>query len=125
MTYLVDSDVLIDYLRNRHGAADYLDSLGEWAYSVVTAMELLTGAANQKDVKRLDKILGDFREMQLSQEIGSHARELVKAFAKSDGLLPLDALIAATAINAGMKLATKNRKHFRNIEELEIEMPEY
>ena len=125
MTHLVDSDVLIDYLRNRQGAADYLDSLGEWAYSVVTAMELLTGAANQKDVKRLDKILGDFREMPLSQEIGSQARELMKAYAKSDGLLPLDALIAATAIKAEMKLSTKNRKHFRNIEGLEIEVPGY
>ena len=36
MTYLVDTDVLIDYLRNMEGAANYLDSIGEWTYSVVT-----------------------------------------------------------------------------------------
>ena len=125
MTYLVDSDVLIDYLRNRAGAAEYLDSVGEWAYSIVTALELLTGAANQKDVKKLDKVLGDFQEMPLSKEIGSRARDLMKAYTKSHGLLPLDALIAATAINAGMKLSTKNRKHFKNIEGLEIEIPRY
>jgi predicted nucleic acid-binding protein len=70
MTYLVDTDVLIDYLRNVKGAADYLDSIGEWTYSVVTAMELITGAANQRDVKRLEKILNDYREMPLSEEIG-------------------------------------------------------
>jgi predicted nucleic acid-binding protein len=125
MTYLVDTDVLIDYLRNVEGAADYLDSIGEWTYSVITAMELITGAANQKDVNKLDKILDDYREMPLSQEIGSRARELMKTYAKSDGLLPPDALIAATALHEGIRLSTKNKKHFRNIHGLDLEMPKY
>ena len=30
MTYLIETDVLIDYLRNMEGAAYYLDSIGEW-----------------------------------------------------------------------------------------------
>src|SRR5215471_6338766 len=107
MTYLMDTDVLIDYLRNVEGAADYLDSIGEWTYSVITAMELITGAANQKDVNKLDKILNDYREMPLSPEIGSRALELMKTYAKSDGLLPLDALIAATALHEGIRLSTK------------------
>ena len=113
MTCLVDTDVLIDYLRNVEGAADYLDSIGDWTYSVITGMELITGAANQRDVKKLHKILDDYREIPLSQEIGSRARELMKTFAKSDGLLPLDALIAATALHEGIRLSTKNKKHFR------------
>ena len=125
MTHLVDSDVLIDYLRNRRGAAEYLDSLGEWTYSVVTAMELITGAANQKDVKKLEKILNDYRETPLSQEIGARARELMKTHAKPDGLLPLDALIAATALHEGVRLSTKNKKHFTKIKGLDIEAPKY
>lgn len=124
MIYLVDTDVLIDYLRNMEGAADYLGSIGEWTYSVVTAMELITGAANQKDVKKLEKILNDYREMPLSQEIKSRARELMKTHAKSDGLLPLDALIA-TALHEGVRLSTKNKKHFGNIDGLGLEVPEY
>jgi len=125
VTYLVDTDVLIDYLRNMEGAANYLDSIGEWTYSVVTTMELITGAANQKDVKKLERILTDYREVPLSREIGSRARELMKTHAKSQGLLPLDALIAATALHEGVRLSTKNKKHFRNIEGLDLEMPEY
>ena len=125
MTYLVDTDVLIDYLRTMEGAANYLDSIGEWTYSVVTAMELITGAANQKDVKKLEKILNDYRETPLSQEIGARARELMKIHAKPDGLLPLDALIAATALHEGVRLSTKNKKHFRKIEGLDLEVPEY
>ena len=88
-------------------------------------MELITGAANQKDVKKLEKILNDYREIPLSQEIGSTARELMKTHAKSDGLLPLDALIAATALHEGVRLSTKNKKHFRKIEGLDLEVPEY
>lgn len=125
MTYLVDTDVLIDYLRNVKGAADYLDSIGEWTYSVVTAMELITGAANQRDVKRLEKILNDYREMPLSQEIGSKGRELMRTHSKPDGLLPIDALIAATALHEGVRLSSKNKKHFRNIDGLDLEVPEY
>jgi hypothetical protein len=34
MTCLVDTDVLIDYLRNIEGAADYLDTIGDGSYSV-------------------------------------------------------------------------------------------
>ena len=125
MAYLVDTDVLIDYLRNIKGSADYLDSLGEWSYSVVTGMELITGAANQRDAKKLEKLLNDYREMPLSQEIGSAARKLMTTYAKSDGLLPIDALIAATAMNGELKLSSRNRKHFRNIEGLDFEVAKY
>ncbi len=49
----------------------------------------------------------------------------MKQHAKANGLDPCDALIAATAIYEGLKLTTKNDKHFRGIEALEIEVPEY
>ena len=70
----------------------------------------------EPDVKKLEKILNDYREMPLSQEIGARARQLMKTHAKPHGLLPLDALIAATALYEGVRLATKNKKQFRNIE---------
>jgi predicted nucleic acid-binding protein len=34
-------------------------------------------------------------------------------------------MIAATAIYEGLRLSTKNEKHFRNIEALEIDLPGY
>ena len=36
-----------------------------------------------------------------------------------------DALIAATALHEGVRLSTKNKKHFRKIEGLDLEVPEY
>jgi predicted nucleic acid-binding protein len=37
----------------------------------------------------------------------------------------LDALIAATALEEGLTLATKNRKHFQMIGHLKLEVPDY
>jgi predicted nucleic acid-binding protein len=46
-------------------------------------------------------------------------------FARSHGLHALDALIAATAIENGLTLVSKNRKHFQMIGELNLEVPSY
>ena len=45
--------------------------------------------------------------------------------AKSDGLRTFDALIAATAIEDGFTLVSKNRKHFQMIGDLNLEVPIY
>jgi predicted nucleic acid-binding protein len=50
---------------------------------------------------------------------------LLKRYAKSDGLRTFDALIAATAIEEGLTLLSKNRKHFQMIGELNLEAPDY
>jgi predicted nucleic acid-binding protein len=93
MIYLVDTDILVDHLRKRPGAADYRDSLGRWSYSIITAMELFAGADSKKEIQRLEEFLGDFQEVPLSAQSGAKGR---------------DALIAATAITEGLTLATRS-----------------
>jgi predicted nucleic acid-binding protein len=56
---------------------------------------------------------------------GTRAYELLKLYAKSHGLHVFDALVAATAIEEGLTLVIKNRKHFGIIEGLSPEIPEY
>src|SRR5437016_4131 len=75
--------------------------------------------------ERLNKVLKNFRETPLSRTIGSRGREIVKDYVKSDGIDPLDAMIAAAAIIEGLTLSTRNRKHFRHIRGLKIETPSY
>ena len=48
----------------------------------------------------------------------------MKTYAKSEGLDPMDALIAATA-SEELILVTRNRKHCRAIKGLRVEAPEY
>ena len=125
MAYLVDTDILIDFFRCNEAATDYLDSLGEWSVSVVTAMELVAGAKDKNEVQDIDLMLAAYRSIPLNEDVGNLAYNLMKSYSKSHGLEPPDALIAATAIHEGLKLSTLNRKHFGAIGRLEIEVPEY
>jgi predicted nucleic acid-binding protein len=49
----------------------------------------------------------------------------MKSYARAHGLQALDSLIAATALEEGLTLATKNRKHFQMIGDLKLEVPNY
>ena len=61
----------------------------------------------------------------LSETIGTRAYKLLKAYAKSHGLHVFDSLIAATAMEAGLTLIKLNRKHYRMIGGLKLQVPEY
>jgi len=57
--------------------------------------------------------------------IGELAYDLLKQYAKSDGLRTFDSLIAATAIIRGFELVSRNRKHFSMIDGLRLVSPQY
>ena len=126
MPYLVDSDIMVDLTRGSRAAADYLDSLGEaWSVSMITCLELLAGARTQSETNDLDVLLTGYRAIPPSEDIARRAYDLMKTYTRSHGLHPLDALIAATALDEGLTLASKNRKHFQMISRLDLEVPEY
>jgi predicted nucleic acid-binding protein len=61
-----------------------------------------------------------FKILPLSESIGEKALTLIQEHAHADGLHLTDALIAATAIEAGEGLATSNVRYFRVIHSLEV-----
>ena len=77
MPYLVDSDVLVDYLRHIEPAANYLDSLGEWSVSVVSGLELIAGAKDNRDVAEIDVFLGAYHVVPTNPEIGQLAHRVL------------------------------------------------
>jgi hypothetical protein len=126
MPYLLDSDVLIDISRNRPEAIDYVDTLPDpWMISQVTAMELLVGARDKREVAHLDAFLSSYPVVPLSASIGQRAYGLLMRYAKSHGLHVFDSLVAATALERDLTLVTKNRRHFAMIGDLTVEVPGY
>src|ERR1700730_8926890 len=126
MTYLVDTDVLVDVSRNNQAAIAFIDGLGnDWALSAITALELISGAKNQREVNLIDRLLEVYETISVNETIGRQAYDLLKAYAKSNGLRTFDSLIAATAIEEQRTLVSKNRKHFGMIDGLAIDVPEY
>ena len=126
MRYLVDTDILIDVAKKNQEAVHYLDSLEEgWSISVVTAMELVVGARDKKELGKIDHLLTTYQAIPRLPAVGILAYALLKEFAKSHGLRVLDALIAASAIESERTLLTRNEKHFRMIPALKLEVPTY
>ena len=126
MPYLVDTDVLIDVSRNNEAAIDFLDQLGDsWSMSIITALELIVGARNKKEVTQIDQLVAVYSAIPLTAEIGNSSYGLLRQFAKSHGLRVFDSLIAATAIEENLTLVTRNKKHFRMIGNLKLRIPSY
>ena len=61
------------------------------------------------------------RVLTVSEAISNRAMALVEAHCLADGLLLADALIAATAIDLGLTLASANSKHFQSIPGLALQ----
>jgi len=126
MPYLIDSDVLIDISRGKPKALEYIDALPEgWGISQISALELIVGARDNRDMVDIDTFLSAYVIVPLNGSAGSRAYDLLKQYAKSHGLHVFDSLIAAIAIEEKLTLVTKNRKHFGMIEGLSLEVPQY
>ena len=126
MAYLVDTNIIVDVTRGSIAAADYLDSLaGAWSLSMITCLELLAGARTQRETADLDLVLRGYRAISPNEDIARRAYYLMKIYARSHGLQALDSLIAATALEDLLTLATRNRKHFQMIGDLKLEVPDY
>lgn len=125
MVHLIDTDVMIDVSRENANAAAYLDALSDPAISIVTAQELIVGARDKKDVAGIDSLVSAYPVIHIDAAIGQLACDLLKQYARSDGLRTFDSLIAATAIERGFTLVSRNRKHFAMIGGLRLEAPRY
>ena len=107
---LVDTDVFIDHLR---GTVALVPGRHRLHYSVVTRAELFAGntATNLSS-----QLLAPFRELAVDRAIAERAGRVAREF----GVRLPDALIAATALEHGLGLVTRNRKHFDPIRGLRL-----
>jgi predicted nucleic acid-binding protein len=83
------------------------------------------GARNKRDIDAIDSLVSMYRVIHIEASIGQLAYELLKRYARSDGLLTFDSLIATTGIQQNCILVSRNRKHFSMIEGLRFESPQY
>jgi predicted nucleic acid-binding protein len=82
MPYPLDSDVLIDVSRGKQSAREYLDELPEgWAISRFSALELIVGARDNRDVTAIDAFLSAFVVVPLRESTGTRAYDLLKRYA--------------------------------------------
>ena len=123
---IVDTDILIDGQRRRDDARDFLARQRRVVgleISVISAMELVKGCQNALALARAEQFLRVVRVLPISGTASRVAYHLIQRFYLSHGLLIPDALIAATALDYGVTLYTKNVRHFLMIPGLTILRP--
>lgn len=119
---IFDTDVLIWLLRGNAKAARAVDRAESRSLSIVSYMELLQGARNKTELRTIKSMLADLRfdVLPLTENIGHRASIFMEAYTLSDALSMADALIAATAAEAGLPLLTGNAKRYNAVADLAV-----
>lgn len=124
MPYLLDTDILRYYLDDVADAVALVTRLisGGVALSIISYMELYQGTLQTPDPVRAERQLGALLEtvpiLPLSPAVArrcAHLREDLRRDGKRVRQRALDLIIAATALEHGLTLVTRNRDDFADL----------
>ena len=118
---ILDSDVLIEILRSNAQTAAWVAgqaSTGEaLRYSPVSRAEIGAGMRAGEE-KRIVAFFAGLNAVTIDATTGELAGERLRRYRRSHGLELGDALIGASSLQYGERLATFNRRHYPGISRL-------
>lgn len=119
---LLDTCILIDYLRNKPEVVSYIEQKGKnnFILSTVVTIELFKGVRNKTELRTLQKELQYFSLLEIDNNVSSVANKLAENYALSHQMGLGDTLIAATALIYSLELKTYNMKDFQFIPSLKV-----
>ena len=122
LNYLLDTCILIDYLRGEPSVYDLLvkDTKIKLSMSTVTMMELMIGALNKREINFIQKAFGKIDILYIDNDISKMAEGFIIKYSKSHNLQIDDALIAATSIKMNLELITYNISDFKYIPNIQL-----
>jgi predicted nucleic acid-binding protein len=123
-TMIFDTDIFIWVQRGNEKAARVMERAEERFLSIQTYMELLQCAENKTQHKYVKDFLSSFcfTVLPLTENIGHRASIYIEEYTLSSGLRSGDAIIAATAVENSLILASSNSKHFKAVKELQLKI---
>ncbi|MGH2534545.1 MAG: type II toxin-antitoxin system VapC family toxin [Thermomicrobiales bacterium] len=129
MSFLLDTDWTIDFLGGRPAAQALVARLlhQDLAISIVTYMEVLEGIRGRPGSKRRERdfrrFLKSIRVITIGRPIAVQAADIrvdLRQRKRPVDERALDILIAATAIERNLILATRNTRHYEDIPSLRL-----
>ena len=119
---IIDTDVLIWYMRGNEKAYEIIEDTNAFFISVVTYIELVQGMRNKKELNNLRKALRGWNAqiLYISEEVSAKAMFYVEQHFLSHSIQLADALIGATAITYGFPILTANDKHYKAMKDIQI-----
>lgn len=111
---IVDTNIIIDLLKGKEEAHQFLDSNlpNDLLLSVITISEVYSGIKGEEEIDLFEDLLTIFELIPVSKPIAVEAGFLRNNFGSSHGIETPDALIAATANNLNVPVASLDKKHF-------------
>lgn len=110
---LLDTCILIDYLRGKPEAILFLDQLNHSQFlSTMTLAELYAGVREGEERTALDEFIKTFQIAPVNDAIAKQGGLYQRKYYKSHGTDLVDAVIAATGETLDAELVTLNKKHF-------------
>lgn len=123
MKLVLDTSIIIDYLRNGKVGVEFFNKVAEdtvFFIPTIVIFELFSGQST-KDPQKLKKIIDFieyFQKIELTETIAQKAGEIYRDL--SSTLQPPDYIIAASALETGGVVVTLNKKHFEPIPNLKL-----
>lgn len=119
---LLDTDVLVWFLRGRKSALAAITECASVELSAVSYMELVQGVRDRNELLGLRRAIGEnaWRVIPISEAISHRAVVYLERHALAHGMRLADALIAATAVETGEALMTANVRHYRFLSDLDL-----
>jgi predicted nucleic acid-binding protein len=119
---LIDTDVLIWYLKGNEKARVIIEKQKGFSISVVTYIELVRGMRNKNELNELRKAFRDWttRILYINEEISAKAMFYIEKHFLSHSLKLADSLICATALTNGLSILTGDDKHYKMITGINI-----
>jgi predicted nucleic acid-binding protein len=121
--YLVDTCIIIDFLRGKDGAKNFIaNELDNIHISVVTVAELYAGVKGKNEETQLGSFLGLFSIIELNKDMSISSGYLKNQYYKSHNAGLADCMIAATTLYGDYTLVSNNFKHFPMVDD-KIKIP--
>ncbi len=110
---LVDTDILVDFLRGYSKALAFVNSNSERIIlSTIVVAELYAGVKGAAEQAVLDEFVSLFRIVPVNANVAKAGGLYKRDYAKSHGVGLADAILAATAEAENAELKTLNTKHY-------------
>ena len=110
---LLDTDVLVDFLRGHSKAVAFVNAhSARIILSSIVVAELYSGVKGDAEQAALENFISLFRIIPVSAEIAKAGGLYKRDYGKSHGVGLADAILAATAEFENAELKTLNTKHY-------------
>lgn len=127
MSFLIDSDILIDFFKAKYQLNSKFKSVGlkNCHVSEITLAEITYGALKssnvEKQLKNVERVKTNFTILPITNVIELYSQERLRLEKVGSRLPDFDLLIGVTAVQNNLTLVTGNEKHHSRINGIRIE----